>query len=414
MEEHTKSQPITKAQVWAAYREVGKHGKSGGVDAVTLRDYEQRKSKELYKVWNRMTSGSYYPPAVRRTEIPKSDGKTRKLGIPTVSDRVAQPVVKHYLEPQLEPYFHRNSFGYRPGRNAYQAIQQATAQCYSKAWVQDLDIEGFFDHPDHALLLKALQRHTTERWVLMYVERWLKAPIEEKGRLYYPQRGSPQGGVISPLLSNLYLHYAFDRWMDLHHEGVPFERYADDIVVHCSSKADAEDLMQTISIRLQQCGLRLHPEKTKIVYCKTTGRKGDHEQVSFDFPGLTFRPKKARRSDRGEYFTSYGPVRISRKATRRIITLLRSKKLHSRSGRSLEDLSKELSVHLRGWINYYGRLKMSYLRPVMRYVNTCLIKWACRRHKRFKRSMKQAHQWLRQLSQDYPNLFVHWQYGFTP
>lgn len=415
MEGNTKSLPITVEQVWAAYREVRKHGKSAGVDELTLKEYEQIKSDELYKVWNRMASGSYFPPPVRRVEIPKNDGKKRKLGIPTVNDRVAQTVVKNYLEPLLEPHFHDNSFGYRPHRSVHQAVQQAVEQSRKKEWVLDLDIEGFFDNLNHDLLMLALKRHTTEKWLLMYVERWLKAPIEHKdGRLEYPTKGSPQGGVVSPLLSNLYLHYAFDKWMSIHYSGIVFERYADDIVVHCTSKQAAEQLLEAIRERLSQCGLRLHPAKTKIVYCKNSNRKGKHEQVSYDFLGLTFKPKKARNRKTGDIFTDFGPASISTKSTKKILEVIRSKNLHRRVTAELPDLSKELADHVRGWINQYGKINMRILHPVMSKINDRLVKWAQNRHKRFHRSAWQARKWLRLVYRDYPNTFVHWQYGFKP
>lgn len=415
MQDNTKSQPITVEQVWAAYQEVRRHGKAAGVDELTLKDYALVRSKELYKVWNRMSSGSYFPPPVRRKEIPKGDGKTRNLGIPTVSDRVAQTVVKTYLEPLLEPHFHPYSYGYRPGRNAQQALQQATEQCYQKAWVLDLDIEGFFDNLDHELLMRALQRHTTEKWVLMYVKRWLKAPIEGKdGKLEYPTKGSPQGGVVSPVLSNLYLHYAFDQWMKLHHGTAVFERYADDIVVHCQSKVEAERLLEEIRERLQGCGLRLHPEKTKIVHCKTSFRKEQHDTVSFDFLGIRFRPKKAKSTRTGEYFTSYGPAGIGKKSIRKIVETIKSKQLHRRMGSGVTDLAVELADHIRGWINYFGRIRMNYLRSVMQYLNNRLVSWARKRHKRFKGSLLQARQWLRTVCKDYPMMFLHWRYGFIP
>ena len=415
MEENTKSQPITVEQVWVAYLEVRKHGKSAGVDELTMQAYEECKGKELYKVWNRMASGSYFPPAVRRVEIPKADGKKRKLGIPTINDRVAQTVVKNYLEPQLEPHFHKNSFGYRPNRNAHQAAQQASEQVRQKAWVLDLDIEGFFDNLDHALVMRALQRHTTEKWVLMYVERWLKAPIEhEDGKLEYPEKGSPQGGVVSPLLSNLYLHYAFDKWMSIHHSTVEFERYADDIVVHCTSKCEAEQLLEAIRERLKQCGLRLHPDKTKIVFCKNSNRRGNHEPVSYDFLGFTFKPKAAKNSLTGKLFTSYGPARISKKSTKKILDALKAKYLHWRVTAGLPDLSGELSAQVRGWINYFGKVNMRSLHTVMRYINGRLIAWACKRYKRFHKSTQQARLWLKEVYRYYPNMFLHWQYGFKP
>jgi len=414
--ENTKSVPITTEQVWEAYQEVRKHGKSAGVDEQTMKDFEAVKQAQLYKVWNRMASGSYFPPPVRRHEIPKPDGKKRKLGIPTVGDRVAQAVVKGYLEPQIDKHFHKNSFGYRPNRNAQQAIEQATRQCYEKAWVIDLDIKGFFDNLDHELVMKAVRKHTEEKWVLMYIERWLKAPIEhEDGTLEYPTKGSPQGGVISPLLANLYLHYTFDLWIDINFPGVEFERYADDIIIHCSSKRQAEDQLHKIRERFLQCRLELHPEKTKIVYCKSSGRKEKHGHVSFDFLGLTFKPKKAMNQKTGKVFTSFGPAKISKKSTKKIIDTIRQKKLYRKMTTDLSELAKEMREHLQGWINtYFGRFNLYFLRPTMRYLNDRLTSWACKRHKRFKKSMQRARKWLREVYNDYPNLFVHWKYGFKP
>lgn len=412
---NTKSLPITVEQVWAAYQEVRRHGKSAGVDELTLKGYEEVRSDELYKVWNRMASGSYFPPSVRRVEIPKTDGKKRELGIPTVSDRVAQTVVKNYLEPLLEPHFHDYSFAYRPHKNAHDAVRQAAEQCRKKGYVLDLDIEGFFDNLDHGLMMRAVERHITEKWVLMYVERWLKAPIEHKdGSLEYPTKGSPQGGVVSPLLSNLYLHYAFDKWMSIHYSEIVFERYADDIVVHCASKQEAEQLLDAIRERLKQCGLRLHPEKTKIVYCKNSNRKDKHEEVSFDFLGFRFKPKKARNRKTGAIFTDFGPASIGKKSMKKILDTIKSKYLHRRVTEELEDLSKDLAAHVRGWMNYFGKINMRFLYPVMNAVNGRLIIWANNRYKSLHGSSWQGRQWLREIYRDYPNMFVHWKYGFKP
>jgi group II intron reverse transcriptase/maturase len=415
-EENTKSVPISTVQVWEAYQEVRKHGKSAGVDKLSLKDFEAVRQKELYKVWNRMASGSYFPPPVRRHEIPKPDGKKRKLGIPTVGDKVAQEVIRRYLEPRIEKHFHKNSFAYRKNRNAQQAIEQATQQCYKRAWVIDLDIKGFFDNLNHELVMKAVQNHTQEKWVLMYIERWLKAPVKhEDGTLEYPIKGSPQGGVISPLLANMYLHYTFDLWMDINCKSVEFERYADDIIVHCASKRQAEYLLSKIRERFLQCGLKLHPDKTQIVYCKNSNRKENHEHVSFDFLGLTFKPKKSMSQSTGEIFTSFGPDRISRKSTKKIIDIIRQKKLHRKTTTELPELAKEMHAHLQGWINgYYGRFDLRFLQPAMKYLNERLTAWACKRYKRFRKSMQRARQWLREIYRDYPNMFVHWKYGFKP
>lgn len=415
MRGNTRVFPITEEQVWSAYLEVRKHGKSAGVDELTLKDYAADRSNQLYKVWNRMSSGSYLPPAVKRVEIPKPDGKKRKLGIPTINDRVAQTVVKNYLEPQLEPIFHENSFGYRPGKNAHGAVRQAAEQSRKKAWVLDLDIEGFFDNLDHELMMQALKRHTTERWVLLYIERWLKAPIEHKdGTLETPTKGSPQGGVISPLLSNLYLHYAFDKWMSIHYSATVFERYADDIIVHCTTRAEAEQLLEVIRERLTQCGLRLHPVKTKIVYCKNSNRRDKHEEVSYDFLGFRFKPRRAKNRSTGEIFTDFGPESISRKSLKKIMDVIRSKHLHRRMTVGLDVLAADLEAQLRGWINYFGKINMRFLYPVANSINGRLITWACNRYKTLHGSRWQGRQWLRGLYRDYPNMFEHWKYGFKP
>lgn len=416
VQENTKSVPITTEQVWSAYEKVRKNGEAAGVDKLTMKEFRKVAVKVLYKVWNRLASGSYFPSPVRRVEIPKSEGKKRKLGISTVSDRVAQQVIRDLVEPKVDPIFHKNSFAYRPNRNATQAIAKATQQCYKKAWVIDLDIEGFFDNIDHELIMQALQRHTTEKWVLMYVERWLKAPIQhEDGSLEIPTKGSPQGSVLSPFLSNLFLHYAFDKWMSLHLGEIEFERFADDIIVHCVSESQAKYLLSIITERFKQCRLRLHPEKTKIVYCKMSNRNGNHAQVSFDFLGLTFKPKKSMNLKTGDIFTGFGPDKISNKSTRKIIDTIREKKLHRKMTTDLPDLAIELANHLRGWINtYFGRFNLRYLRPVMQYLNDRLVAWAHKRYKRFKRSWWQARLWLRQIYHDYPNMFVHWKYGFKP
>lgn len=414
MSENTRLLPITKEQVLGAYQEVRKHGKTAGVDNVTLDDYEINRGDHLYKVWNRMRSGSYFPPAVRRVEIPKSDGKKRKLGIPTINDRVAQTVIKGIVEPKVEPHFHKNSFGYRPARNAHQAIKQATEQSWQKAWVVDLDIESFFDNMGHERLMEVLSQHITERYVLMYIERWLKAPIEhEDGKLEYPTKGSPQGGVISPLLANVYLHHAYDQWMSKNHEGVEFERYADDIVVHCHTKEEAEQLLEAIRARMQEWGLRLHPEKTQIVHCKRTGREGNHRKVSYDFLDFRFKPKRAKNRKTGEIFTGYGPSKISGKTLKKMLGTLRTRINRQVIG-GLVELSTSLMAPMRGWINYFGSIDMRILKPLMLALHRRLVWWSKHRFKRLTGGDWKAANWLKQIHRDYPNLFLHWQYGFKP
>ena len=420
MEENTKlrSIPITTEEVWKGYLEVRKNGQSAGIDGVTMKEYQTREKDELYKVWNRLSSGSYFPPAVREHKIPKGSGKMRSLGIPTINDRVAQTVVKNHLEPLLEPHFHRNSFGYRQNRNAEQAIEQARLQCYQKGWVIDLDIENFFDNLDHDLLLKALMRHEPAKWIVMYVERWLKAPImQEDGTMIHPKKGTPQGGVISALLSNLYLHYAFDKWMEIHYQNVEFERFADDIIVHCSSQEEAHELLRAIKKRVEECGLRLHPEKTKVVYCKGNG-KGKQQKdcpTSFDFLGIAFKHYRAKNKRTGQAFTGFGPVKLSKKSLRKILDVLQEKRLTRRTCGDLPTLAIELQPHLQGWItSYYGRIKLSLLREAMQSLNDLLVRWAVQRYKRFARSKWRARLWLRTITNDFPMLFVHWKYGFLP
>ena len=287
-----KPLPIGKRQVWEAYKRVKANRGAAGVDGQTLSHFDGDISNNLYKLWNRLASGSYLPPAVLRVEIPKSDGGIRPLGIPTVTDRIAQMVVKQVLEPLVEPVFHEDSYGYRPGKSAHQALAQTRKRCWKYAWVLELDIKGFFDNIDHVMLLKAVRHHTQEKWIVMYIKRWLTAPVQmPDGTLQARTRGTPQGGVISPLLANLFLHYVFDKWMQREYADVPFERYADDAVCHCKSQAQATKLMEDLGKRFAQCGLELHPVKTRIVYCKDEARRGNYVQTSFDFLGFTFRPR---------------------------------------------------------------------------------------------------------------------------
>lgn len=411
-----RSIPITTEEVLGAYYEVRKKGESAGVDGLTMAKYEENKVDELYKVWNRLSSGSYFPPPVRRAQISKGNGKMRNLGIPTISDRVAQTVVKKHLEPLLEPHFHRYSFAYRPNRNAFEAIEQAKQQCYQKAWVIDLDIEEFFDNLPHDRLMQALNKHEPPQWVVMYIERWLKAPVEQlDGTHTVPEKGTPQGGVISPLLSNLYLHYTFDRWMTLSYPDVVFERFADDIIVHCSTESEAVGLLLQITRRFHECGLQLHPEKTKIVYCKNNNDHGEKWARSFEFLGLKFKPYRAQNKTTGAIFTGFGPVNLSGKKTRQIQDVIRSKKLARRTTGTLTDISLELHGHLQGWINsYYGRINLRLLSNIFCYLNSYLVRWAVNRYKRFNRSKWQTRLWLRQLASDFPNLFLHWTYGYPP
>jgi RNA-directed DNA polymerase len=411
--EEQKSFGIRKRSVWEAWKKVRANQGAAGVDEVTIAQFEAGLSDNLYKVWNRMASGSYFPPPVRRVYIPKAGGGERPLGIPTVGDRVAQMVAKQFLEPLVEPVFHRDSYGYRPGKSALDAVGQARQRCWQYDWVVDLDIKGFFDTINHDLMMRALRKRTDCKWVLLYVERWLKAPVlDEDGVEHMREKGTPQGGVVSPLLANLFLHYVLDAWMAKHHQNVPFERYADDAVYHCTSEAQARFIRCELEERLKQCGLLAHPEKTRIVYCKDSNRNGEHEHTNFDFLGYQFRPRKAKNS-RGQFFTSFSPG-CSPKALQRMGKLLRSWSMHRRSDWSLDDLVCMYAPVIQGWIQYYGHYHKTALNPVLRRINRYLVGWARQKYKRHRRHQRRATHWLRCIASREPDLFPHWRFGVRP
>jgi group II intron reverse transcriptase/maturase len=395
--------------VEAAYKGVKAKKGAAGVDKETIEEFEKNYEKNLYKIWNRMSSGSYFPPPVRTVEIPKGDGKSkRKLGIPTVSDRVAQMVAVKYLEPIVEPKFHDDSYGFRKGRSQKDALVVTRKRCYTHNWVIDLDISGFFDNIDFTLMMNAVKRHTDCKWLLLYIERWLKAPIEEKnGELRTREKGTPQGGVISPLLANIFLHHAFDEWMAKEFESVPFERYADDAVVHCRSKAQAEFVLRQIERRLREWKLELHPEKTRIVYCKDSNRTEDHENVEFDFLGFTFKCRKLINQKTGKKFGGFAPA-ISKKASRKIRKKINAWQLQRRTDLTLQEQAERCNRKVRGWFNYYGMFSKSVFLQLLFPLNRKLAKWARRK---YKKSIRKAWRWLRGVNHRNPTLFVHWSLG---
>lgn len=345
---------ISKRLVWEAWRRVKANKGAAGVDEESIQAFEANLRENLYKVWNRISSGSYMPPPVRAVEIPKKSGGSRMLGVPTVADRVAQTVAYLYLEPEVEPVFHQDSYGYRPKRSAHDALRTCRVRCWKHDWVLDLDLKSFFDSLDHSLVLKAVAHHTDLRWVLLYVERWLKAPLQlEDGTLKPRDRGSPQGSAISPVLANIFLHYALDMWLDREFPAVPFERYADDEILHCKSKAQAQLMLDAIIERLAAVGLELNLDKTRIVYCKDANRSGSHEHEQFTFVGYTFRPRSAV-NRRGETFVSFSPA-VSDGNAKKIAREIKRWRLHLWSGRTLADLAQEINPIVRGWINFYGR-----------------------------------------------------------
>jgi RNA-directed DNA polymerase len=398
---------IPKREVWEAFKRVKANQGAAGVDGQSIAEFEANLADNLYKLWNRMSSGSYFPPPVRRVELPKEDGGTRPLGIPTVADRVAQVVVKRFLEPLVEPKFDRDSYGYRPGKSALEALGVARQRCWRYAWVLDLDIKAFFDSIDHTLLMRAVRKQTDCPWVLLYIARWLTAPMQmEDGRLVARERGTPQGGVISPLLANLFLHYAFDGWMRRNYPDIPFERYADDGICHCQSEEQARKLRAVLEQRFAECGLTLHPEKTHIVYCKDDDRRGDYPNQKFDFLGYTFRPRLARRRQ-GKIGVSFSPA-VSSKALKAVRRELRSWRLPRRSDKSLDDLARMFNPIVRGWINYYGHYYKSALYPTLRHIDAKLAQWAYWKYKTLRGHRRRARQWLDRVARRQSSLFAHW------
>ncbi len=405
-----KSFSISKREVWEAFKRVKANQGAAGVDGQSIAEFEISLSGNLYKLWNRMSSGSYFPQPVRRVDIPKANGGTRPLGIPTVADRVAQEVVRRFLEPILEPVFHADSYGYRPGKSAIDAVAKTRERCFRSDWVLDLDIKGFFDNIDWELMLKAVRHHTDCPWVLLYVERWLRSPVQmEDGRIVERTAGTPQGGVISPLLANLFLHYAFDTWMAREFPHIPFERYADDAICHCRTEVEARALWQALTARLANCKLTLHPEKTKIVYCKDANLRREYPCIRFDFLGFEFRVRKTVWMVRGKRVFTHGFLpAVSPKARVRIGRAIRSWALHQRSDKSLEDLSAMYNSTIRGWIAYYSHFYRTQLRPILYRIDAYIVRWARHKYKRMVRRSKGAKDWLKRIRSAKPRLFAHW------
>ena len=398
----TKSIPITKDMVWKAYLEVKRKGKSAGVDELSMSDYDKQRSQHLYKVWNRLASGSYFPPPVLQVEIPKKDGSMRQLGVPTINDRVAQTVIKHQIEDRIEKIFHPNSYGYRPNRNAHQALEKVRENCWKYDWVIDLDINNFFDQINHNKLLKALERQVQENWVRLYINRWLKAPLQT---ICFQK-------FNSLLLANLFLHYTLDLWISRTAPSIQFVRYADDIIIHCKTESQAKHTLELITQRVMECGLRLHPKKTKIVYCKDFRRQKNYRQVRFDFLGYTFQPRTAKSKKTGKLFLGYSCA-MSIESRSRIFADIRKMNIPRMMCSSIVGIAHHLNPKLRGWIGYFGKYRGWSLSKVFYILRIKLVRWARYRYKRYRHNLNKAYQWLDRVREQYPNLFYHWQVGYS-
>jgi RNA-directed DNA polymerase len=409
-----KTQPVSYEQVQAAYAKVKSNAGKGGVDGIEISDYEANKVANLYKLWNRMASGSYYPQAVRSVEIPKSDGSKRLLGIPTISDRVAQQVVKDVLEGRMEGIFHEDSYGYRPHKSAHDAIAQCRLRCFNQPYVIDLDIKGFFDNINHDYMMQVMRYYVSEKWILLYVERWLKSPLKSlKGELLERTQGTPQGGVISPLLANMFLHVVFDGWMGHYHGVIKWERYADDIIIHCGSEIEAQNVLKAVQTRFEQVGLATHPDKTKIVYCKTGNRTETYPLISFNFLGYCFKPRQCL-NKMGQLFLGFTPS-ISPKALQSIRDDVRSYRIHRMVHLDLPQIAHLFEAKLRGWIQYYGKFTPSGIGTFLQWwFNEKLAHWVKHKYKTCHRSIKKGMAKLKEIAKDFPTLFVHWRYGYRP
>ena len=402
---------IPKGLVYEAFEAVKANAGTAGVDKETIADFEADLKNNLYRLWNRMSSGSYFPPPVKAVAIPKKNGGERILGVPTVSDRVAQTVVKMLIEPILEPIFLPDSYGYRPGKSALDAVAITRERCWQYDWVLEFDIKGLFDNIDHALIGKAIEKHLECKWVRLYIERWLKAPLQAGGdTLVERTKGTPQGGVVSPCIANLFLHYAFDVWMTRTFPGVPWCRYADDGLVHCKTEAEALTIMAALKERLAECGLEMHPDKTQVVYCKDGRRKERHPITKFDFLGYTFRPRVAKNRKRNILFVNFTPA-VSAKALKSMRQRTRKLNYRNRTDLSLRDISRLHNPILRGWVAYYGKFYPSALYPIFRHFNQTLVAWAMRKYRRLKGHKTRACIFLENTAKKQPRLFVHWQRG---
>lgn len=407
----TKPFTIPKDLVVTAYKLVKANGGAAGVDQQSLEDFDKDLKNNLYKIWNRMSSGTYFPPPVKAVPIPKKQGGERILGVPTVSDRIAQMVVKIVFEEAVEPSFHPDSYGYRPNKSALDAVGITRQRCWRYNWVIEYDIKGLYDNIDHELLMKAVRKHTDIKWVTLYIERWLKAPMQlPDGTLVERTKGTPQGGVVSPVLSNLFLHYVFDAWMTKHHPTVQWCRYADDGLVHCRTEREAQQILVELRDRFEACRFELHPTKTKIVYCKDGSRKGNYLQTHFDFLGYTFRPRLVKNRKENRMFLSFSPA-VSKTATKAMRAETRRRGFRNKTGLEIKDIAAIYNPVLRGWMQYYGRYYPSALDPVLGHFNKTLAAWAMRKYEKLRGHKIKAALFIQGIANREPQMFAHWRKG---
>jgi RNA-directed DNA polymerase len=403
---------IDKRRVYEAYKAVRSSKGGAGVDGQTIEAFEADLKGNLYRIWNRMSSGSYFPPPVLAVAIPKKSGGERILGVPTVSDRIAQMVVKQLIEPDLDSIFLKDSYGYRPGKSALDAVGVTRERCWKYDWVVEFDIKGLFDNISHELLLRAVHRHVKCKWAVLYIERWLTAPIEKDGQRIERSRGTPQGGVVSPILSNLFLHYTFDLWMERTHPDLPWCRYADDGLVHCRTEQEAEAVKAALHARLAECQLELHPTKTRIVYCRDSKRRGRYPSVSFDFLGYCFRPRTVRNSQNGKLFCGFTPA-VSSSALKAMRATIKELRVRRQTHRSLDDIAEVVNPLLRGWISYYGRYTPTAMLPLYHYLNETVRGWVMRKFRRYRGRTARARALLKRVARERAGPFVHWRVGVT-
>lgn len=404
-----KQYNISKKVVLEAYKKVKFNRGSAGVDGVDFEKFEENLKDNLYKIWNRMSSGSYFPSPVLAVEIPKKNGGTRTLGIPTISDRIAQMIARMYLEPKVEPIFHKDSYGYRPNKSAIDAVGKVRERCWRYDYVIEFDIKGLFDNIDHELLMKAVELHTEEKWMKLYIRRWLTAPfVTKKGRVIERNSGTPQGGVISPVLANIFLHYAFDIWMETNYSMAPFARYADDAVIHCKSEKQAKEIKESLTLRMKQCKLELHPDKTRIIYCKDKDRTKDYPITQFDFLGYTYRAVYIKCRDgklRNNFIAS-----ASKKACKSLRNKIKDMELHKMTGSNINIIAKIINPIVRGWINYFNKYNPSAIKYTIECIQRRIVRWAMCKYKHLRGRRQRAEKWLLEVKTREPKLFAHWSY----